>query len=107
VMRSVATVDGTLVSNGYVLNMSFNPHLVKGDENLRKFAELNPAYFKLGGQHVQHNVVDAETLREAQNQPEQYRGLVVRVAGYSALFTELDRATQNDIINRIAHGCEK
>ena len=107
VMRSVATVDGTLVSNGYVLNMSFNPHLVKGDENLRKFAELNRAYFKLGGQHVQHNVVDAETLREAQNQPEQYRGLVVRVAGYSALFTELDRATQNDIINRIAHGCEK
>jgi pyruvate-formate lyase len=107
VMRSVATVDGTLVSNGYVLNMSFNPHLIKGDENLRKFAELNRAYFKLGGLHVQYNIIDAEILREAQKHPEMYRGMVVRVAGYSALFTELDRATQNDIINRTAHGCER
>jgi len=106
VLRSAARVDGTLVSNGYVLNMSFDPRLVKGDHNLRKFADLNAAYFKLGGLHVQYNIVDAETLRAAQEDPDQYRGLVVRVAGYSALFTELDRPTQNDIIARTAHGCE-
>ena len=106
VLRSVARVDGTLVSNGYVLNMTFDPHLVKGEHNLRKFADLNAAYFKLGGFHVQYNIVDAETLRAAQQDPERWRGLVVRVAGYSALFTELDRATQNDIIARTAHGCE-
>jgi len=106
VLRSVARVDGTLVSNGYVLNLTFDPHLVQGEHNLRKFADLNAAYFKLGGLHVQYNILDAETLRAAQQDPERWRGLVVRVAGYSALFTELDRPTQNDIIARTAHGCE-
>ncbi|UCD85278.1 MAG: hypothetical protein JSU92_03545 [Deltaproteobacteria bacterium] len=104
VMRSVSRVDNTLISNGCVLNMTFSPQLLEGNENLRKFADLNLAYFKLGGLHVQYNVIDAEMLREAQRYPDRHRGLVVRVAGYSALFTELDRATQNDIINRTAHG---
>jgi pyruvate-formate lyase len=106
VMRSVARVDGEQVSNGYVLNMSFDPNLVAGQDNLDKFADLLMAYFRLGGMHVHYNVVSAETLRQAQKNPEDYRGLVVRVAGYSGLFTELDRATQNDIISRKMHGCE-
>lgn len=104
VMRSVARVDNKLISNGCVLNMTFNPQLLKGREKLRKFADLNRAYFELGGLHVHYNIIDAETLREAQKNPDRHRGLVVRVAGYSALFTELDRATQNDIISRTAHG---
>lgn len=106
VMRSVAKVDARLIGNGSVLNMTFHPQLIKGDTGLQKFADLNRAYFKLGGFQVQHNILDAETLREAQKHPDQYRGLVVRVAGYSALFTELDRATQEDIIKRTAHGCD-
>ena len=106
VLRSAAKVDAVRVSNGYVLNLSFDPQLLAGEKNLQKFCDLNAAYFELGGLHVQHNVVDAETLRKAQADPERYRGLVVRVAGYSALFTELDRATQNDIIGRLRHGCE-
>ena len=104
VMSSVASVDGTKVSNGYVLNMSFHPHLLAGEDALRKFADLLRAYFKLGGLHVQYNVIDAESLREAQQFPEKWPGLVVRVAGYSALWSELDRATQNDIICRTMHG---
>ncbi len=107
VMRSVARVDGARVTNGYVLNMSFDPALMDGEKNLEKFAALNRAFFKQGGLHVQHNVVSAETLRKAQQDPENYAGLVVRVAGYSALFTQLDRVTQDDIILRTAHGCER
>jgi len=106
VMRSVAKVDAKLISNGSVLNMKFDPSLLKGEDNLNKFAALNRAYFKLGGLQVQYNIVDPKMLRDAQDNPERYCGLVVRVAGYSALFTQLDRATQNDIINRVSHGCE-
>ncbi len=104
VMHSVARVDTPPISNGCVLNMTFNPQLLKGTENLRKFADLNRAYFELGGLHVHYNIIDAEILRAAQKYPDRHRGLVVRVAGYSALFTELDRSTQNDIISRTAHG---
>jgi formate C-acetyltransferase len=104
VLRSAAQVDGTLLSNGCVLNMSMDPKLIQGEKNLEKFAALNRAYFDLGGLHVQYNIVDTETLKEAQRDPERHRGLVVRVAGYSALFTELDRATQDDIITRTRYG---
>ncbi len=106
VFRSVAKIDGVRITNGCALNMAFNPDLLSGDENLRKFAELNRAYFRLGGFHVQYNILSAETLREAQQFPERHRGLVVRVAGYSGLFTVLDRATQDDLIARTRHGCE-
>jgi len=107
VMSSVSKVDSVKVTNGYVLNMTFDPALMAGDRNLEKFAALNRAFFKQGGLHVQHNVVSANQLRKAQQDPENYAGLVVRVAGYSALFTQLDRVTQDDIILRTAHGCDR
>ncbi len=106
VMRSVAAVDGKKVTNGYVLNMSFNPDLLQGGENLKKFVDLNRAYFRMGGSHIQYNIISADTLRDAQRHPDQYRGLVVRVAGYSGLFTVLDLSTQNDIICRTSHGLD-
>jgi len=106
IMKSAAKIDNSLITNGCVLTMAMNPDLVSGDENLEKFAQLNRSYFDLGGLHVQYNIVSADTLREAQRHPEKYRGLVVRVAGYNGLFTQLDRATQNDIIARTTHGCD-
>ena len=103
VMASVAKIDHKKGSNGCVLNMKFNPAVLEGDINLRNFVGLNRAYFELGGSEVQYNIISADTLRDAQRDPERYRGLIVRVAGYSALFTELDLATQNDIIERTEH----
>jgi len=107
VMRSVAKVDGLKITNGCVLNMSFHPDLLRGEENLEKFVELNQAYFRLGGLHIQFNIISADTLKEAQQFPDRHRSLVVRVAGYSGLFTVLDRPTQNDLIARTRHGCEE
>ena len=103
VLKSAAKLNYKLTSNGVVLNMRFHPAVFRTEENVRKFAALNRAYFQQGGFHVQYNIIDAETLKEAQKNPDEYRDLVVRVAGYSALFTELDTATQNDIIRRTEH----
>lgn len=83
--------------------MRFQPSLFRSEENVKKFAAMNRAYFARGGLHVQYNIVGAETLRKAKENPEEYRDLVVRVAGYSALFTELDPAAQDDIIRRTEH----
>jgi formate C-acetyltransferase len=106
VLSSAASLDNSLPTNGTVLNMRYDPALLAGEENLKKFIDLVRAYFKMGGFQVQNNIVSAEILKEARDFPGRHPGLVVRVAGYSALFTELDRATQNDIIQRTAHGCE-
>ncbi|MEW5945079.1 MAG: pyruvate formate lyase family protein [bacterium] len=103
VLNSAAKLNYSLVSNGAVLNLKFHPGLLSRGENIRKFAHMNRAYFQRGGMHVQYNVVDAETLRDAQRRPGMYRDLVVRVAGYSALFTELDPLSQDDIIRRTEH----
>jgi formate C-acetyltransferase len=104
VMASVAKIDHRKCSNGNVLNMKFSPSALERDADIKNFVGLNRTYFELGGSEVQYNVISAGVLREAQRNPEKYRGLVVRVAGYSALFTELDIATQNDIIGRMEHG---
>jgi len=103
VLKSAAKLDTKLISNGLVLNMRFQPHILRSEESIKKFAAMNRTYFQLGGMHVQYNIIDQETLKKAQANPEDYRDLVVRVAGYSALFTELDTATQNDIISRTCH----
>ena len=80
--------------------MKFHPSALKGQSGLESFVALVRGYFDQKGSHLQFNVVSRETLLEAQKHPERYRSLVVRVAGYSALFTTLSRSLQDDIINR-------
>ena len=80
--------------------MKFHPSALKGQSGIESFVALIRAYFDQKGSHMQFNVVSRETLRDAQKHPENYKGLVVRVAGYSALFTTLSKSLQEDIINR-------
>jgi pyruvate formate-lyase/glycerol dehydratase family glycyl radical enzyme len=100
VARSVGKLDLVRIAHGAILNMRFSPSMLYGDENLAKFADFIRGYVRLGGWHNQFNVVRTETLREAQKHPEKYRGLVIRVSGYSALFVELSPEVQEDIIAR-------
>ncbi len=98
--NSVSKLDHGIASNGTLYNMKFHPSALKGDEGLQNFVSLVRGYFDRKGMHVQFNVVSRETLEDAQKHPENYKNLVVRVAGYSALFTTLSRSLQDDIINR-------
>lgn len=102
--NSVARLDHSIASNGTLFNMKFHPSALKGTSGLEGFAAMVVGYFAQKGMHVQFNVVSRETLIEAQKNPDQYRSLVVRVAGYSALFTTLSRSLQDDIINRTEQG---
>jgi len=102
VLKSVSKSNLELASNGTLLNMKFLPSVFDGLDALDKFVLLLRGFCRLHIPHVQFNVVSTETLRRAQARPEEYRGLVVRVAGYSAYFTELDRALQDEIIARTA-----
>lgn len=98
--NSVSRLDHFIASNGTLYNMKFHPSALKGDKGLQNFIALIRAYFDRKGSHMQFNVVSREVLRDAQAHPENYKSLVVRVAGYSALFTTLSRSLQDDIINR-------
>jgi formate C-acetyltransferase len=100
VLRSVSKINLRLASNGTLLNMKFLPSIFEGAQALREFVSLLRAFCRLEIPHVQFNVVSAETLKQAQINPEDYRSLVIRVAGYSAYFIELDSALQNEIIHR-------
>lgn len=104
VLHSVSKLDLKLASNGTLLNMKFLPSFFEGAEALPNFARLLRGFSALHIPHVQFNVVDAATLREAQANPDAFRSLVVRVAGYSAYFTELDKALQDEIIQRTEFG---
>jgi pyruvate formate-lyase/glycerol dehydratase family glycyl radical enzyme len=99
-MRSVAKLNHLKVTGGSVLNMRFNPDVLKGEPKIRKFASLIRTYCETGGYHVQFNIADAEMFRDAQKHPEQYRDLLVRVATWSAYFVELSPTLQDDIIAR-------
>jgi formate C-acetyltransferase len=90
-------------TGGTLLNQKFTPQLLQDDASLDKLVHLIRTYFKLDGHHVQFNVVDAATLRAAQKNPEQYRDLIVRVAGYSDYFCDLGKALQDEIISRTEH----
>ena len=103
VLKSVSKLDNTLLSNGTLLNVKFTPATLEGEAGLRKLADFLRAFTQLKLQHIQFNVVNADTLREAQQRPQDYAGLVVRVAGYSAFFVELSKEIQDDIIRRTAH----
>ena len=102
VIKSAAKMDH-LRTGGTLLNQKFTPQLLKGDAGLDRVAQLVRSYFRLDGHHIQFNVVTAETLRAAQAEPEKYRDLIVRVAGYSDYFCDLTRALQDEIIARTEH----
>lgn len=98
--NSVSVIDHAIASNGTLFNQKFHPSALAGQEGLEKFAALIRTFFENKGMHMQFNVVSRETLLDAQAHPEKYRNLVVRVAGYSALFTTLSKSLQDDIIKR-------
>jgi len=102
VIRSMAKMDQARTC-GTLLNMKFSPSLLEGEDGIEKLAQLIRTYFRLGGHHVQFNVVSAATLREAKATPDEYRDLIVRVAGYSDYFCDLSRALQDEIIARTEH----
>jgi len=102
VVKSASRMDHAR-TGGTLLNQKFTPQVLSGDAGLEKVAHLIRSYFRLGGHHIQFNVVTAATLRAAQAEPEKYRGLIVRVAGYSDYFCDLTRALQDEIIARTEH----
>ncbi|MGE4412999.1 MAG: trans-4-hydroxy-L-proline dehydratase [Candidatus Caldatribacteriota bacterium] len=102
VIKSAAKMD-QVKTGGALLNMKFTPSLLEGEKGLDSLAHLIRAYFKLGGHHIQFNVVKAETLRAAQQNPEEYQNLIVRVAGYSDYFNNLSKTLQDEIISRTEH----
>ena len=102
VMKSVAKMD-QVRTGGTLLNQKFSPSLLEGEEGIDNLAHLVRSYFKLDGHHIQLNVVTAETLRSAQANPEKYRDLIVRVAGYSDYFCDLGKVLQDEIIARTEH----
>ncbi|MGE5588005.1 MAG: trans-4-hydroxy-L-proline dehydratase [Clostridia bacterium] len=101
-IKSAAKMDHVL-AGGTLLNMKFTPKLLEGEDGIDNLAHLVRTYFRLGGHHIQFNVVRAETLRDAQAHPERHRDLIVRVAGYSDYFCDLSRALQDEIIARTEH----
>ena len=99
VIKSLGKLDQTK-SGGTLLNVRFVPQLLKRDEDQKKLASLIRTYFKFGGHHIQFNIVDTATLHDAQQHPEEYRDLLVRVAGYSDYFNDMTTQLQNEIIAR-------
>lgn len=102
VIKSASKMDHTR-TGGTLLNQKFTPQLLGDEDGLDKLVKLVRTYFKLDGHHIQFNVVDADTLRKAQANPEEHRDLIVRVAGYSDYFCDLGEALQEEIITRTAH----
>lgn len=102
VIKSLGKMD-QIRSGGTLLNQRFLPSVIEGEAGVENLAHLIRAYFKLNGHHIQFNVVDSATLRQAQAAPDEYRGLLVRVAGYSDYFIDLDRHHQEEIIARTEH----
>ena len=99
VIKSLGKLDQTK-SGGTLLNVRFVPQLLRREEDQRKLASLIRTYFKFGGHHIQFNIVDTATLHDAQQHPEEYRDLLVRVAGYSDYFNDMTEQLQNEIIAR-------
>ncbi len=102
--KSVARVNHRLASNGVNFNLKFMPTILKTDEDRQKLVDLIRGYFSMDAMHIQFNILSPEKLTEAQRYPEKYRSLVVRVAGYSAFFVELDKDIQDEIISRTLIG---
>jgi len=104
VIKSVSKIDH-LRTGGTLLNQKFTPQILASEDGIEKLVHLIRSYFRLDGHHIQFNVVDADTLRKARENPEQYRDLIVRVAGYSDYFVDLTPELQEEIIKRTEHVC--
>ena len=102
VLKSAAKIDH-IKTGGTLLNQKFSPSFFKDDQSITKLGHLVRSYFRMDGHHIQFNVVDAKTLRDAQKHPEKYSDLIVRVAGYSDYFNDLGEDLQNEIIRRTEH----
>lgn len=102
VIKSASKMDH-LRTGGTLLNQKFTPQVVQGQEGLTKLKDLIRAYFKVDGHHIQFNIINADTLRDAQKNPEKYKNLIVRVAGYSDYFNNLNKSLQDEIIERSEH----
>lgn len=102
-LKSVSKLDNYLTTNGSLLNVKFSPKTLEGDHGIQKLCDFLLAFMKLKIQHIQFNVVSVDTLKSAQERPNDYKGLVIRVAGYSAFFIELSKEIQDDIIRRTEH----
>ena len=102
VLNSASKIDH-LRTGGTLLNQKFTPSFLDSEEGIRKVTSLIRSYFKMNGHHIQFNVVTADTLRQAQKEPEKYRDLIVRVAGYSDYFNDLGKDLQDEIIRRTEH----
>jgi formate C-acetyltransferase len=103
VIKSVGRLGLESAPNGASHTMSFSPSLMRSDEGQQKLMALLKAYGKVGGTCLQVNVIDADTLRQAQEHPDEYRNLLVRVTGYNAYFTGLGKEIQDEIISRESH----
>jgi len=104
VLKSASKIDH-IKTGGTLLNQKFTPDFLATDEGIDKVSKLVRSYFRLDGHHIQFNVVDAKTLREAQANPKEHKDLIVRVAGYSDYFVDLTEELQNEIISRTEHEC--
>jgi formate C-acetyltransferase len=103
VILSAAKIDHKK-TGGTLLNQKFAPEFFRNDEAIQKLCDFIRTYFRLNGHHIQFNVINAETLKDAQKHPEKHRDLIVRVAGYSDYFNDLGESLQNEIIRRTQHG---
>ncbi|MGN8897632.1 glycyl radical protein [Flavonifractor sp. HCP28S3_F3] len=102
-VKSVAAMEQSAFHDGALFNLRFDPQGVAGEKGLQSIEGIIKTFFANGGEHIQINVVDDETLLDAQKHPEKHKGLMVRVAGYMAYFTELDKSAQDAIIYRTTH----
>ncbi len=103
VLKSVAKMPTSLITGGNLLNLKFAPSVLKSEQGVTKMVNLIEAFFEMDGWHVQFNIVSSDMLKDAKLHPENYKDLVVRVAGYSALFNDLEESTKDDIIARTEH----
>lgn len=100
VLRSATSYDHHNFPTGFALNIRFSPKTLQGEESINKMKSMLFSYYDMGGMELQYNIISSDELRAAQKDPEKYRDLVVRVAGFSAYFVELATGLQNDIIAR-------
>ena len=103
VFLSTVCFDHRRYMDGMAVNLKIHPTALNTDAGIDKLEDMTKAYFEDGGMEVQYNVVDAATLRKAQQHPDEYHNLVVRIAGYSAYFVDMTEAMQNDVISRAEH----
>ena len=103
VVKSLSKIDASQLPQGYVFNLKFAPNIVNNEQNLKKFVDFNRALNDYGIFHVQYNILDGETLIDAQKHPENHRDLLIRVSGYSAYFVELGKDVQDHLIHRTLH----